>query len=86
MTKVSQKIEINIITQTNTWVPPKGIHVAMHNGPNYVCHFIVKEFFQQSRRGGRSPLAFFENRKKCPGKTCPVCVHLCSKFSFKTQF
>ena len=28
--------------------------------------------------GGRSPLPFFENWKKCPnlGKKCPNCVHL----------
>ena len=38
--------------------------------------------------GGRSPLAFFENRKKVPdfAKKCPLCVHLWAKFSFKLYF
>ena len=33
-------------------------------------------------RGGKPPVLFFENRKKCPkfGKKGPDCVHLCVKF------
>ena len=39
-------------------------------------------------REGRSPLTFFENRKKYPdfGKMCSAFVHLWVKFSFKMQF
>ena len=43
---------------------------------------------QLGGEGGRPPLSFFENRKKCPdfGKRGPNCVHPWVEFSILTGF
>ena len=62
----------------------------------YLIENLIRRATSRGRGFGvRSPLPFFENRKKmCHdfakivhwlGKKCPVCVHLWVKFSFKVE-
>ena len=51
----------------------------------YQINLVKACYMTKPFRGGRPPLPFFENQKKCPdfGKKCPDCVHPKVKFAIQ---